>query len=80
MRHYWLNGCQINDEQGFSEIEVEQVFEMVSGKTVPVKYGLRRLGELPREVADASKIRKDWGGRPSRLIWRRLFSMLGCGM
>lgn len=54
----------LGNGQGYSVKEVIQVAESVSGKKVPVKYGPRRAGDPPRLVADAAKIRKDWGWTP----------------
>lgn len=49
---------------GYSVKEVIQVAERVSGKPVPVKYGSRRAGDPASLVADASKIKMDWGWNP----------------
>lgn len=54
----------LGNGQGYSVKEVIQVAESVSGKKVPVKYGPRRAGDPPRLVADAAKIREDWGWMP----------------
>lgn len=54
----------LGNGQGYSVKEVIQVAERVMGKTVPVRYGPRRAGDPPRLVADARKIRKDWGWEP----------------
>ena len=54
----------LGNGQGYSVKEVIQVAERVSGKKVPVQYGPRRAGDPPRLVADASKIRQDWGWTP----------------
>lgn len=54
----------LGNGQGYSVKEVIQVAERVSGKRVPVQYGPRRAGDPPRLVADASKIKKDWGWLP----------------
>jgi UDP-glucose 4-epimerase len=54
----------LGNGQGFSVKEVVNVVEKVSGKKVPVNYGPRRAGDPPRLVADAGKIRKDWGWSP----------------
>ena len=54
----------LGNGQGYSVKDVIQVAERVSGKKVPVQYGPRRAGDPPRLVADASKIRKDWGWSP----------------
>lgn len=50
---------------GYSVKEVIDVTEKVTGISVPVQYGPRRAGDPPRLVADASKIRKDWGWSPN---------------
>jgi len=54
----------LGNGQGYSVKEVIEVAERVTGKPVPVKYGSRRAGDPPRLVADASKIRRDWGWSP----------------
>ncbi|MGC2166031.1 MAG: UDP-glucose 4-epimerase GalE [Gallionella sp.] len=54
----------LGNGQGYSVKEVIRVAESVSGKPVPVKYGARRAGDPPRLVADAAKIRGDWGWSP----------------
>lgn len=54
----------LGNGQGHSVKEVIQVAESVSGKKIPVQYGPRRAGDPPRLVADASKIRNDWGWSP----------------
>lgn len=54
----------LGNGQGYSVNEVIQVAERVSGKPVPVQFGPRRAGDPPRLVADASKIRQDWGWTP----------------
>jgi UDP-glucose 4-epimerase len=54
----------LGNGQGFSVKEVVNVVEKVSGKKLPVKYGPRRAGDPPRLVADAGKIRNDWGWSP----------------
>lgn len=54
----------LGNGQGYSVKEVIEVAERVAGKPVPVQYGPRRAGDPPRLVADASKIRKDWGWEP----------------
>ena len=54
----------LGNGQGYSVKEVIEVAERVCGIPVPVKYGPRRAGDPPRLVADASKIRQDWGWSP----------------
>lgn len=54
----------LGNGQGYSVKEVIEVTHKVTGIPVPVKYGPRRAGDPPSLVADASKIRKDWGWSP----------------
>lgn len=54
----------LGNGQGYSVKEVIEVTEKVTGISVSVEYGPRRAGDPPRLVADASKIRKDWGWEP----------------
>lgn len=54
----------LGNGQGYSVKEVIQAAERVSGKPIPVRYGPRRAGDPPRLVADASRVRKDWGWSP----------------
>lgn len=54
----------LGNGQGYSVKEVIEVAERVSGKKVPVQYGPRRAGDPPRLVADATRIKKDWGWSP----------------
>lgn len=67
--HHLLSGGEsraynLGNGQGYSVKEVIQIAERVSGKNVPVQYGPRRAGDPPRLVADAGKIRSDWGWSP----------------
>jgi UDP-glucose 4-epimerase len=54
----------LGNGQGYSVKEVIQMSERVSRKKIPVQYAPRRAGDPPRLVADASKIRQDWGWIP----------------
>jgi UDP-glucose 4-epimerase len=54
----------LGNGQGYSVKDVIRVAERVSGKEVPVVYGPRRAGDPTRLVADAGKIRKEWGWTP----------------
>ncbi len=54
----------LGNGQGYSVKEVIDVASRVCGISVPVKFGPRREGDPPRLVADASKIRQDWGWKP----------------
>jgi len=54
----------LGNGQGYSVREVIECAEKVTGIPVPVQYGPRRAGDPPRLVADASKIRRDWGWVP----------------
>lgn len=49
---------------GYSVREVIQMAEHVSGRNISVRYGPRRAGDPARLVADATKIRNDWGWAP----------------
>jgi UDP-glucose 4-epimerase len=55
----------LGNGHGYSVIEVIQAAERVSGKKISVQYGPRRFGDPPRLVADARKIRQDWGWMPT---------------
>jgi UDP-glucose-4-epimerase GalE len=50
--------------RGYSVREVIRTAEQVSGLKVPVKEGVRRPGDSPVLVADASKIRGELGWKP----------------
>ena len=54
----------LGNGQGYSVKEVVRVVENVTGNKVPVRFGPRREGDPPRLVADAAKIRSDWGWSP----------------
>ncbi len=54
----------LGNGQGYSVKEVIKAAEKVCGIPVPVKFGPRRAGDPPKLVADASRIRKDWGWAP----------------
>lgn len=54
----------LGNGQGYSVKEVIEVAEKVTGKKIPLRYGPRRAGDPPRLVADASRIRQDWGWAP----------------
>lgn len=54
----------LGNGHGYSVKEVIRMAERVSGKKIPIQYGPRRAGDPPRLVADASKIRQDWGWSP----------------
>jgi len=54
----------LGNGQGYSVREVIECTEKVTGIPVPVQYGPRRAGDPARLVADASKIRRDWGWSP----------------
>lgn len=49
---------------GHSVLEVVRAVERISGKTVPIKYGPRRLGDAPSLVADARRAHELLGWRP----------------
>lgn len=54
----------LGNGQGYSVKQVLDVVERVTGKTVPVQYGPRRVGDPPRLIADATKIKRDWAWSP----------------
>jgi len=54
----------LGNGQGYSVKEVIEVAEKVSGKKVHVQYGPRREGDPDRLIANAGKIRSDWGWQP----------------
>jgi UDP-glucose 4-epimerase len=67
--HHLLSGgesCAYNlgNGQGYSVKEVIQIAESVTRKIVPLRYVARRLGDPPVLVADATKIRREWGWAP----------------
>lgn len=68
LRHLFSGGesrsYNLGNGQGYSVKEVIQAAERISGKSISVQYGPRRAGDPPRLVADASKIREDWGWTP----------------
>ncbi|HEX3348631.1 MAG TPA: UDP-glucose 4-epimerase GalE [Acetobacteraceae bacterium] len=49
---------------GHTVLEVVRSVERVSGRTVPVKMGVRRLGDPPALVADPAKLRRETGWTP----------------
>jgi len=54
----------LGSERGFSVKEVISVTEQVTGKTVPVRVGPRRLGDPARLVASSAKIKKELQWQP----------------
>lgn len=68
LQHLFLGGesrsYNLGNGQGYSVKEVIEAAERISGKKIQVRYGSRRAGDPPRLVADASRIRKDWGWTP----------------
>ncbi len=54
----------LGNGQGYSVKEVIEVAEKVTGKKIPVQFGPRRAGDPPILVADASRIKKEWGWSP----------------
>lgn len=54
----------LGNGQGYSVKQVIEVAERVTKRKIPLIYGPRRAGDPPRLVADASRIRHDWGWGP----------------
>jgi UDP-glucose 4-epimerase len=52
--------------KGYSNREVVQCVERITGKHVPVQTGPRRAGDPPTLVASSEKARKDLGWMPKR--------------
>jgi UDP-glucose 4-epimerase len=50
--------------QGFSVLEVLRAVESVVGRPLPVTYGPRRLGDSPKVVAVADRVREALGWQP----------------
>lgn len=49
---------------GFSVLEVIEACRKVTGHEIPVVYGERRAGDLPKLVADSAKIKAELGWQP----------------
>lgn len=49
---------------GFSVLEVIEACRQVTGHEIPVTYGERRAGDLPKLVADSAKIKAELGWNP----------------
>lgn len=54
----------LGNGSGFSVLEVMQTVQRVTGKTIDSTFGPRRPGDPPVLVADAQRIKKDWGWQP----------------
>ena len=54
----------LGTETGYSVRQVIEIVEQVSGRSVPVEFGLRRAGDPPRLVASAAKARNELGWQP----------------
>ena len=69
LQHLMLGGSSrsynLGNGYGHSVKEVVQAVEFVSGKKLPVQYGVRRQGDPDRLIADSSKIQNDWKWNPS---------------
>lgn len=46
---------------GTSVLELHEAFERASGCTIPFDIGPRRPGDVPRLVADVTKVQREWG-------------------
>ena len=58
--------------RGYSVREVIRTAEEVTGKSVPVREGPRRVGDAPVLVASAEKIQRELGWRPRYTDLRRI--------
>lgn len=54
----------LGNGRGFSVKEVIDAARKVTGREIPVRYGGRRLGDPPRLVGDATRIRRELGWQP----------------
>jgi UDP-glucose 4-epimerase len=54
----------LGNGQGYSVLEVLETARAVTGHPIPTEFGERRAGDLPRLVADSSKIKAELGWRP----------------
>ena len=52
--------------EGYSNLEVVQCAERITGKKIPTEIGPRRPGDPPTLVASSEKVRKDLGWKPKR--------------
>lgn len=50
--------------KGFSVLEVLEAVRAVTGHPIPTEFGPRRAGDLPRLVADSTRIKADLGWTP----------------
>lgn len=58
------NSYNLGNEQGFSVRQIITAIEKVTGQTVRIKEGPRRLGDPPILVADATKAQRELGWQP----------------
>ena len=54
----------LGNGNGFSVKEVINMAQFVTGKTVPIQIGQRRIGDPPRLVSDASRVRAELDWKP----------------
>lgn len=59
-----MHAFNLGNGQGFSVLEVIRCVERVTGRPVPREIALRRVGDPPRLVADATRARDLLGWRP----------------
>ena len=52
--------------KGYSNLEVVQCVERITGTKIPVEMGPRRPGDPPTLVASSEKVRKELGWKPKR--------------
>lgn len=54
----------LGNGQGYSVKEVIDMAKKITGRKIPVVYGARRAGDLPRLVADATRAVVELGWQP----------------
>jgi UDP-glucose 4-epimerase len=54
----------LGNGQGYSVLEVLESARRVTGHEIPTQFGERRAGDLPRLVADSTKIKAELGWQP----------------
>lgn len=54
----------LGNGMGYSVLEVLETARAVTGHAIPVIYGERRAGDLPRLVADSARIKQELGWHP----------------
>jgi UDP-glucose 4-epimerase len=54
----------LGNGQGYSVLEVLETARAITGHPIPVTFGTRRAGDLPRLVADSTRIKQELGWAP----------------